>query len=326
MWPKVLGHEENKKILNQFLQGERATPALLFYGPAGVGKRYLAQQFAQSFLCQGNPYNEDDCASCKAFRAGTHPDFVQVAQLAPGKELLIEQIKDMSKQASYAPTLSTHKVCIIDGADFMKAPAANSLLKLLEEPPDFWLFILIATDINRLLPTILSRVISRRFEGLSAANVANILKERHVQNPQILANLAAGSPGKALELGELDALLWRERALYILEHSQDVMIMQFIGDLSWLEKISMPEAMLFLEMLLLLLRDALFSKEHVEDRFLNTDLLTRINLCFASWQSRAIEKLIKLVSESYRGVAAKTGSKAVIEALILQINELRKED
>lgn len=326
MWPKVLGHEQNKKVLSQFLQGEKSTPALLFYGPAGVGKRYLAQQFAQSFLCQGNPYSEDSCTSCKAFRAGTHPDLIQVSQLAPGRELLIEQIKDMSRQASYAPTLSKHKVCIIDGADFMKAPAANSLLKLLEEPPDFWLFILIATDINRLLPTILSRVISRRFDGLASEDVAAILQEKQVENPGILANLAAGSPGKALELSEVDALLWRERALYILEHSREVRVMQFMGELPWLEKMPMSEGMVFLEMLLLLLRDALFSKEHITEKLFNPDLVARIGICFASWQSKDIESLIKIVGESYRGIAAKTGSKAVLEALILSINELRKED
>lgn len=326
MWPKVRGHEQNKIVLSQFLQGERATPALLFYGPSGVGKHYLAEQFAKSFLCQGNPEVEDDCPSCRAFKAGTHPDFIKVAQLAPGKELLMEQIKDMSRQAAYAPTLSNHKVCIIDGADFMKAAAANSLLKLLEEPPDFWLFILIATDVNRLLPTILSRVISRRFDGLEARDVAAILAEKQVENPEILASLAAGSPGKALELNELDALLWRERALYVLEHSEEVQVMQFMNGLPWLEKVAMPEGLLFLEMLILILRDGLFRKENVTGSFFNADLLPRIEVCFNSWSNKSIEKLVKLASESYRGIAAKTSSKAVLEALILRINELRKED
>lgn len=196
MWDKVKGHQQNKDFLVSLLQGERATPSLLFYGPEGVGKRLLAKEFAKSFLCLGDPLQPDDCRSCHAIDAGIHPDLVQVAQLAPGKELLIEQIKDMAKQAAYAPTLSTHKVCIIDGADFMKAPAANSLLKLLEEPPEYWLFILIATDINKLLPTILSRVIQRRFTGLQEKAVAEILEEHQVEQPEILARLAAGSPGK----------------------------------------------------------------------------------------------------------------------------------
>ena len=326
MWPKVRGHEQNKAVLSQLLQGERSTPALLFYGPAGVGKRYLAEQFAKSFLCQKDPEIEDDCPSCRAFKAGTHPDFIKVAQLAPGKEILIEQIKEMSRQASYAPTLSTHKVCIIDGADFMKAAAANSLLKLLEEPPDFWLFILIATDVNRLLPTILSRVISRRFDGLEVPEVAAILAEKQVENPDVLAGLASGSPGKALELGSLDALMWRERAMYVLEHSRESQVMQFINDLAWLEKISMPEGLLFLEMMLLILRDGLFSKEHIDGSFFNEDLLIRIDDCFGNWSNKNIEKLVKIVGDSYRGIAAKTGSKAVLEALILRINELRKED
>ncbi len=88
----------------------------------------------------------------------------------------------------------------------------------------------------------------------------------------------------------------------------------------------MPEGLLFLEMMLLILRDGLFSKEHIAGSFFNEDLLIRIDVCFGTWSNKNIEKLVKIVGDSYRGIAAKTGSKAVLEALILRINELRKED
>ena len=325
MWNKVKGHEQNKEFLTGLLQGERSTPSLLFYGPEGVGKRLLAKEFAKSFLCLENPLEPNDCRSCHAMEAGTHPDFIQVAQLAPGKELLIDQIKDMAKQAAYAPTLSKYKVCVIDGADFMKAPAANSLLKLLEEPPDYWLFILIATDINKLLPTILSRVIQRRFTGLAQADVAAILAEHQVEQPEVLARLAAGSPGKALAYRDADALLWRERASNVLENITEPEIMDFMGQLAWLEKLGSEEGLTFLEMLTLLLRDGLLVKDRVKCPFFNEDILPSLGAIFAGWPTPNIEKALLWTGEAYRGIRARCGARGVIEALIVKISIMGKE-
>ena len=327
MWDKVQGHEENKIFLKSLLAGEKATPSLLFYGPEGVGKRLLAKEFAKSYLCLNNTLEGDTCRSCHAIETGTHPDFIQVSQLAPGKALSIEQIKEMSRQAAYAPTLSQHKVCLLDGADFMTGEAANSLLKLLEEPPDFWLFILIATDINRLLPTILSRVIQRRFTGLSASAMQAVLTQQQVEKADILANLADGSPGKALTWQEIGALDWRERALYVLENCQTPNIMAFIGNLAWLEKPSSEEGLAFLEMLSLLARDGLLTREAQGSFvYLNVDILDRIKTCFASWPSGQIATLLEWAGECYRGIAAKSGSRAVLEALIIKLSALRKEN
>ena len=325
MWDKIKGHQQNKDFLRSLLQGGRSTPSLLFYGPEGVGKKMLAKAFAQNFLCLGDPLVPDECRSCHAMVAGTHPDLIQVEQLAPGKELLIEQIKDMAKQAAYAPTLSAHKVCIIDGADFMKAPAANSLLKLLEEPPEYWLFILIATDINKLLPTILSRVIQRRFTGLSEIDVAAILEEHQVEHPEELARLAAGSPGKALAYREADALMWRERAMNVLENSGNTQIMEYISNLEWLDKLGNQEGLTFLEMFTLLLRDGLFLKDGTECQLFNTDLKPRLEQCFKLWTTGQIEKAILWTGESYRGIRARCASKSVIEALIVKISLMGKE-
>lgn len=327
MWDKVKGHNDNKIFLRSLLNGEKAAPSLLFYGRSGVGKRLLAKEFALSYLCLNNQVAGDDCRSCKALRAGTHPDFIQVSQLAPGKALSIEQIKNMARQAAYAPTLSNHKVCIIDGADFMTGEAANSLLKLLEEPPAYWLFILIATDINRLLPTILSRVIQRRFTGLTEPDMAAVLAELQLENPEILAALADGSPGKALAWQELGVLTWRERALYVLENSEVPQIMHFIGQLPWLEKTSSEEGLVFLEMLTLLARDGLLLQEpQGHYQYFNQDLLPRLKACFATWHSHEIATLLDWAGACYRGIAAKSGSRAVLEALILKLNTLRKEN
>ena len=143
MWDDILGHEQNKEFLARLLQPGNRPHALLFYGPEGIGKKQLALRFAKTFLCQ-KP-DEHPCGRCESCRlinlaehSFAHPDFILVEQEAPGKDLKIEQIKEMSRQAAFAPALSSHKVCVIDAADRMTVEAANSLLKLLEEPLDVY--------------------------------------------------------------------------------------------------------------------------------------------------------------------------------------------
>lgn len=123
-----------------------------------------------------------------------------VEQEAPGKDLKIEQIKDMSKQAAFAPALSACKVCVIDAADRMTVEAANSLLKLLEEPPPNWMFIMIASRLERLLPTILSRVIQLRFDQIPLALTQDALTKRGLEQAELLARLAGGSLGAAINM------------------------------------------------------------------------------------------------------------------------------
>ena len=154
MWDDILGHEQNKEFLARLLQPGNRPHALLFYGPEGIGKKQLALRFAKTFLCQ-KP-DEHPCGRCESCRlinlaehSFAHPDFILVEQEAPGKDLKIEQIKEMSRQAAFAPALSSHKVCVIDAADRMTVEAANSLLKLLEEPPPNWMFILVASRLER---------------------------------------------------------------------------------------------------------------------------------------------------------------------------------
>ena len=110
MWDDILGHEQNKEFLARLLQPGNRPHALLFYGPEGIGKKQLALRFAKTFLCQ-KP-DEHPCGRCESCRlinlaehSFAHPDFILVEQEAPGKDLKIEQIKEMSGQAAFAPAL-----------------------------------------------------------------------------------------------------------------------------------------------------------------------------------------------------------------------------
>ena len=178
MWDEVLGHQQNKEFLQKLLKPGSRPHALLFYGMGGIGKKMLALHFAKTFLCKSAA--KKPCGICESCRlmdiennSFAHPDFYLLTAEEAGKDIKIEQVKE------FAPVLSEHKVCIIDDAGQMTAEAANSLLKLLEEPPPGWLFILITQQAERLLPTVLSRVVRLRFDAPDSSAVQQILKSKH---------------------------------------------------------------------------------------------------------------------------------------------------
>ncbi len=328
MWENISGHEQNKRFLKQLLLSGKRTSSLLFLGPGGIGKKMLAAAFAKDFLCTSEILPCRGCASCRAFAANGHPDFLLVEQSAPGKEIVIDQIKEIARQAAFAPNLSNHKVCIIDAADYMNLTAANSLLKLLEEPPRFWLFILIANSAAKLLPTIRSRVIQLRFEALPANTIEDILKKEGALPAEAatLAHLADGSAGAGLAMLKGDTLGCRDKSLTVLEQLPTKQPLQMIAQYPWPEKTTGEDGRLFLEMMLYILRDGLLDKEGMAANAYNIDVLPRIKKCFADWHSAKIKNIIKIVQESYMAIASNASGKVVWEAMLVRMNMILKED
>lgn len=327
MWDEVYGHEENKKFLSGLFVEKLRTPGLLFYGPDGVGKKLLALNVAQSFLCLDPlPTGEacGKCQACKAFLAKghPHPDFIYVKQLKEGKDILIEQIKDVAKQAETAAQVSKYKVCIIEGADFMNKYGANSILKLIEEPPKYWLFILIATNKNRILPTILSRVIQLRFQGLPEELMIKLLAKGEMSG-RLYSRLANGSLGRAKTLIETNSLEWRDRALKLLiDLPNETPVNYTETGVDWLKKpVAKQEGLLFFEFFLYLLRDLIYIKESLFEEVINIDKIPTLKRIESKWSVKKIEEIILIVQESYRAITQNTVVRSVVGRLILVMNQ-----
>lgn len=134
--------------------------AMLFVGPRGLGKTQVAQHLAQALLCDQVDANGVACGACKScflFAAGNHPDFTLVAPPEPGKNIAVEQIRALGELAALKPHTAKRRAMILAPADAMNVFAANSLLKLLEEPPPENYLILVSARPARLPATIRSR-------------------------------------------------------------------------------------------------------------------------------------------------------------------------
>lgn len=331
MWDEVLGHQQNKEFLQKLLQPGSRPHALLFYGMGGIGKKMLALHFAKTFLCKSA--DKKPCGICESCRlmdiennSFAHPDFYLLTAEEAGKDIKIEQVKEMAKQAAFAPVLSEHKVCIIDDAGQITVEAANSLLKLLEEPPPGWLFILITQQAERLLPTVLSRVVRLRFDAPESSAVQQILKAKGIsQNTQVLAALAGGSPGRALSYNQADIFAIRREALDLLKKLPLQNPFGYIAALGWGEKYDRAAALLLTEQFIYLLRDVLLLQSGAGGQVYNTDIMAGLDGIAADWPLHTARQGVNAAQEAWQNINKNVSAKNVLEALVLKLDLLRKE-
>lgn len=159
-----IGHINEKLKLKDIIKSDAVGHAYLFVGKKSIGKKLVAIEFAKSIMCENTMEYKycDSCTSCKTFE--NNSDF---KILYPDNGVIkVDMIRDMSKEIFLLPTISKRKVFIIDDADTMNEQAQNALLKVLEEPPEYATIILIASNKDKLLNTIKSRIVEFKFDNL----------------------------------------------------------------------------------------------------------------------------------------------------------------
>lgn len=214
-WDSIRGHDEACRQLLSANSRGRLAHAFLFVGPAGVGKRVFATELTRALLCDRPPAPLtacDHCPSCAQVTAGTHPDAFTARKPEEKHDLPIDVVREFCTNLGRKPAKGTRKVGVIEDADDFNDESANCFLKTLEEPPPGAVLILLATDTERQLPTILSRCQVVRFRPLCPDDLKRVLADHGVTDPaQVdrLVRLAGGSPGRALALN--DDALWTFR-------------------------------------------------------------------------------------------------------------------
>jgi DNA polymerase III subunit delta' len=182
----------------QFLQAARGSGrlahALLFSGPRGVGKFSTALCFAAALNCAADePCGQ--CPSCRKILARSHPDLLILRALPDKSEIAIEQVRQVIAALNYPPFEGRCRAVIIDGAEDLNRFSANSLLKTLEEPTPQTILLLVAHQLSRIPPTILSRCQLVRFSPLPDEVVRDELARDSGIAPADLAFAAAFSGG-----------------------------------------------------------------------------------------------------------------------------------
>ena len=184
--------------------------ALLLCGPGGLGKRALTEAFVRARLCE-SPRNGNACGSCKNCKllaAGTHPDRMLVTLEVNEKtgklrkEIVVDQIRNLSSRLAMASQLGGWQIAVIDPADAMNAASQNALLKTLEEPSESSLIMLVADQPWDLSATIRSRCQRLDFAVPSHDEALAWLSARGVESAESVLAAAGGNPGQAWLLAE----------------------------------------------------------------------------------------------------------------------------
>ncbi|HET6422971.1 MAG TPA: DNA polymerase III subunit delta' [Planctomycetaceae bacterium] len=236
-WELVRGHERPRAAFEHAIRSGRLTQGYVLAGPEGIGKQLFATGLAQLLLCQ-SPVNDplapcNECASCRPFLAGSHPDYHLVQRDSGKRELTIDKMLGKKEERGRAglchdlslrPHEGSRKVAVINDADTMNDETANALLKTLEEPPERAVILLIANNYDALLPTIRSRCQVVRLDPLPDDVLTALLLEKDIVNtPQeaaALTSLANGSMSVAKQLAAPSCRDLRRKLLAALSQKQ----------------------------------------------------------------------------------------------------------
>lgn len=267
---QIVGHEMVRQVLQRAIAEGRVANAYLFHGPSGVGKTTTAFAFAKALHCVEGT-GTDGCASCQRYDARVaHPDLI----VLDGTEgaLKIDQIRRMQEQLNYKAQSGGYKVCIMIGADQITVQAANSALKVLEEPPGQSVIILTGESPSQFLPTILSRCQVLAFQPVAVEVLARHLISlgSSESQAQILARLFEGRVGTAVNALSSDVLDMRNTMLGYLRDVQGHGWAGLYSDSTLWEK-ERVQGRLALKIMLSWYRDLLLIKTGTRENLVNFD-------------------------------------------------------
>ena len=200
----IIGHEQIIEHLQNAIAMDKVSHAYIINGPDKSGKMMLAEAFAMTVQCeQGGRDACLECHSCKQALGRNQPDIIYVSHEKPNTISVDDIRTQVNNDIVIKPYSSRHKIYIIDEAEKMNVQAQNALLKTIEEPPAYAIILLLTTNADDFLPTILSRCVSLNIKAVPDETIEKYLMSNW-QIPdyqaQICVAFAQGNVGKAIQL------------------------------------------------------------------------------------------------------------------------------
>jgi DNA polymerase-3 subunit delta' len=333
---QVIGHRRLVTLLSRAIAHDTLPPALLFAGPAGVGKKRLAVAVASTINCT-SPVSPDGierdacgtCASCRRIARGVHPDII-VVEPGDSGSIKIDPIRDVIREAGRRPFEARRRVVIINEADALVEPAQHALLKTLEEPPPSSIFLLVSSLPDALLTTVRSRCPRLRFGPLAPGEVAEALVRDHKYSEAEARAAAAdadGSIGRALSAESADLVDARDTATRVLQTAaraaDPVSRVGAAQDLSPKKGSPMNERdqlAACLRIMSSVLRDLGLIASHADASVLaNTDIRAELDVLSRSYDANRSVRAYAAVDEALAALERNANAKIVANWLVLQL-------
>lgn len=322
----IIGHNQIVDHLKNAIRMEKVSHAYILNGESNAGKMMLAEAFAMALQCEAG--NDEPCMNCRScHQAAEHnqPDIIYVTHEKPNVISVDDIRHQLNNDIVIKPYSSKYKIYIVDEAEKMNTQAQNALLKTIEEPPSYGVILLLTTNADAFLPTILSRCITLNLKSVNEDLIKEYLMKKY-QIPDYQADVCAafaqGNVGKAIQLassGEFNEL--KAETLSLVKKLDDMDLYELNGCIKQINEIK-PKIGEYFDLLTLWFRDVLYMKATGDvNNLIFKDEVYDIKKQAAKRSYYGIEIILQTLEQSRVRLNANVNFDLVIELLLLTIKE-----
>ena len=322
----VVGHSEIIQYIQNAVTEDKVSHAYILNGEKGSGKKMLASLFAQTLQCEkGGTEPCYECHSCKQAVSGNHPDIIWVTHEKPNSISVDDIRTQVNNTVDIKPYQGPYKVYIIPQADMMTPQAQNAILKTIEEPPSYAVFLLLTENAETLLPTINSRCVMLKLRNIKDTLIKKYLME-NLEIPDYKADMctafAQGNMGRAIMLANSDHFNEiREEAVQLLKHISEMELNEIVAAVKNISVYKL-EITDYLDIIMIWYRDVLLYKATKEiDKVVFKDQLQSIKEQARKSSYEGIELILESLEKAKARLKANVNFDLVMELLFLTIKE-----
>ncbi len=338
-----INQERPIRILNTLLKNRSLPHAFLFTGTKGVGKQATAVALAMTFNCQREmsgikaedpPKQEKDsrsiksdftalescgvCKTCRKIDSGNHADIIRIQP--SGAFIKIAQIRELLDTLAMKPYEARIRVVVISDAQAMNAAASNALLKILEEPPDRTVLVLIATQKSDLLPTIVSRCQHIGFSPITNKNLAALLSDAHGIAPETAESIAAMANGSFSRAQAMVRQNWLERREWLLDEINALSLQKMSRLFALAQKLSGEKEVFSetLEVMKVWFRDLAIG-QYDPSKIINQDIADKVKIASEKAGTPSLLSKFDAVQQTQNRITANSNLRLTMENLLIQL-------
>ncbi|MCI9143712.1 MAG: DNA polymerase III subunit delta' [Lachnospiraceae bacterium] len=322
----IIGQEQIKEHLCSALSTGKVSHAYIINGEKSSGKEFIARVFSMALQCESEGTEPcQECHSCRQALSGNHPDIIRVVHEKPNSISVDDIREQVNSSVAIKPYSSPRKVYLINEAEKMTVQAQNALLKTLEEPPEYVVILLLVSNVNALLPTILSRCVVLNMKPVSDSLVKQYLCTQ-LQVPdykaEVCAAFARGNVGKAKALATSeDFENIKTEALSLLKYIQDMELNEIITAVKKITEYKM-KINDYLDICAIWYRDALLFKATSDmNQLIFKEEIQALRRTAQRSSYEGIENIIHALDTAKKRLDSNVNFELVMELLMLTIQE-----
>lgn len=322
----IIGHEKIITYFQNAITMDKVSHAYILNGADRSGKMMLAEAFATALQCEkGGPQPCQECRSCKQAAGRNQPDIIYVTHEKPntlGVEDIRRQVND---DIVLKPYSSRYKIYIIDEAEKMNVQAQNALLKTIEEPPAYAVLLLLTTNADSFLPTILSRCVRLDLKAVADEKIRRFLiDEKQVPDYQadICVAFAQGNVGKAIQLAGSEKFNeMKNSALQLIKRLDEIDLYEMTEAIKQITEYKL-EISDYFDLIMIWYRDVLLYKATADaNQLVFQEEIYNIKKKASKSSYEGIEQVLEDLEKAKVRLRANVNFELVIELLLLSIKE-----